>query len=225
MVTCASKGYNPGCWRGAYAEISRQQGKPPCQIYIYYYWFYLHLIANWKYQTFCIHSLLGLLLLWWKTRTKAVWGGKFIQPMFLHHCSSSKKSRQELKHGLYLEAGANAEWGHGACCLLFYSLGHAQPAVLLKLGIPAQGCHQPRWDGLSFSNHKLRKYPVGMPAARSYEGISSIEAPTTLRSLDCVELTKTNKQKAYPAHSQNNNEWSRKLWFRRDNESLNTETY
>lgn len=134
--------------------------------------------------------------------TKAAGGAKFIQPMFLHHCSSSKKSRQELKHGRILEAVANAEWGHGVCCLLVYSLGLAQPAVLLKPGSPAQGCHHSQWDDeLPLNNHKLRKYPVACSPILWRHFLNWGSCSTGESSL--CQVDKNRQAENYPAHSQN----------------------
>lgn len=186
-----------------------------------FHWFYLHLIANWKYQNLCIYSLIGLLLLWSKTMTKAPWGGKFIQPMFLHHCSSSKKSRQELKHGRILEAVANAEWGHGVCCLLVYSLGLAQPVVLLKPGTPGQDCHHSQWDDeLSLSNHKLRKHPVACSLILWWCFLNWGSCSSGESSL-CLDDKKQTSRKL-PSTLSKYNGRIRKHCFRCDNESLKT---
>lgn len=43
--------------------------------------------------------------------------------------------------------------------------------------------------GWALLYQSLRKYLTGLPIARSYEGIFSIEAPFSLMTLACVKLT------------------------------------
>lgn len=109
-------------------------------------------------------------------------------------CMSWSQSITEVSQDKKLKRSRGGN--HGVMLFTGYFSMACRAAFLISYNLQAQGWYCPQWTVPFHINWQPEKCYKDMSTGQSDEAIASIEVPFPKVTLDCIELTKTNKRTA-----------------------------